>query len=117
VELDAGPMDQFPFNIEPQLRKLGLPTKLEKGIVTLTTDHKVCQAGEKLTPEQAKILKHLGLKMAEVQIHLLCVWSKHEDESTPSFKKLAKKKTEDKKKKAKKTGKTSTLNEQIMDAD
>lgn len=31
VELCEGPLTQFPFSLEPQLRKLGLPTKLEKG--------------------------------------------------------------------------------------
>jgi len=103
VELDAGPMEQFPFSIEPQLRKLGLPTKLEKGVVALTTDHVVCQAGDKLTPEQAKILKFLGIKMAEFKIRLLCAWSKGEDDSTPVFKKLAAKKSQEKKRKSKKS--------------
>jgi len=103
VELDAGPMEQFAFSLEPQLRKLGLPTKLDKGIVTLTADHAVCQIGEKLAPEQAKILQYLGYKMAEFRIHLLCVWSKSDDEqnSTPSFKKLVKK-NQEKKRKSKK---------------
>lgn len=31
IELCEGPLTQFPFSLEPQLRKLGLPTKLEKG--------------------------------------------------------------------------------------
>ena len=31
VSLDAGPLEQFPHNMEPQLRKLGLPTALKKG--------------------------------------------------------------------------------------
>ena len=31
VSLDAGPLEQFPHNMEPQLRQLGLPTALKKG--------------------------------------------------------------------------------------
>ena len=31
VNLPAGPLLQFAHSIEPQLRKLGLPTKIEKG--------------------------------------------------------------------------------------
>ena len=31
VELEAGPLQEFSHAIEPQLRKLGLPTKLQKG--------------------------------------------------------------------------------------
>lgn len=45
-----------PHNMEPQLRKLGLPTELIKGIVHLRSDHQVCKEGDILTPEQAQIL-------------------------------------------------------------
>lgn len=36
VELPEGLLPQFPFSIEPQLRKLGMPTKLEKGQVVFS---------------------------------------------------------------------------------
>ena len=42
VELPEGPLHQFPHNMEPYLRKLGLPTKLDNGIVTLRCNHAVC---------------------------------------------------------------------------
>lgn len=32
VGLDAGPLEQFPHSMEPQLRQLGLPTALKKGL-------------------------------------------------------------------------------------
>lgn len=31
VNLDPGPLEQFPHSMEPQLRQLGLPTTLKKG--------------------------------------------------------------------------------------
>ena len=31
VTLQPGPLEQFPFNMEPYLRSLGLPTTLQKG--------------------------------------------------------------------------------------
>ncbi len=31
VTLQPGPLEQFPFNMEPYLRQLGLPTSLQKG--------------------------------------------------------------------------------------
>ena len=31
ISLDAGPLEQFPHNMEAQLRQLGLPTRLKKG--------------------------------------------------------------------------------------
>lgn len=33
VTLDEGPLEQFPHSMEPQLRQLGLPTALKKGMV------------------------------------------------------------------------------------
>lgn len=32
VTLDEGPLEQFPHSMEPQLRQLGLPTALKKGM-------------------------------------------------------------------------------------
>lgn len=49
-------MEQFPHNIEPYLRQLGMPTTLQKGIVTLLKDYQVCRKGQPLTSEQARIL-------------------------------------------------------------
>ncbi|XP_070534005.1 mRNA turnover protein 4 homolog [Ptychodera flava] len=75
VALDEGPLEQFPFSMEPHLRQLGLPTTLKKGIVHLLSDYKVCNAGDTLTPEQARILKLLGHQMAEFHIAIDSMWS------------------------------------------
>lgn len=32
--LNEGPLEQFPHSMEPQLRQLGLPTALKKGMIT-----------------------------------------------------------------------------------
>lgn len=32
VTLDPGPLEQFPHSMEPQLRQLGLPTALKRGM-------------------------------------------------------------------------------------
>jgi mRNA turnover protein 4 len=39
VELDAGPLEQFSHAIEPQLRQLGMPTELKKGVINLMQVH------------------------------------------------------------------------------
>lgn len=58
--LSQGPLLRFdvpvPHNMEPQLRRLGLPTQLVKGVVELRQDFQVCTTGEVLSPEQAQIL-------------------------------------------------------------
>ena len=67
-----------------QLRKLGLPIKLEDGILSMTQDLTVCEAGQVLTPEQAKILQHFNKKSANFQVQLVSQWSKGSYESMPS---------------------------------
>jgi len=80
VELAAGPLAQFPHNMEPYLRKLGLPTKLENGVVVLRLNHAVCQEGATLNSDQAKLLQLMGLKMATFRLSLRCKWSDGEYE-------------------------------------
>ncbi|GAA6231989.1 mRNA turnover protein 4 homolog [Lates japonicus] len=75
ITLDEGPLEQFPHSMEPQLRQLGLPTALKKGVVTLLKDHEVCKEGDVLTPEQARILKLFGIEMAEFKVQIKCMWN------------------------------------------
>ena len=81
VELDAGPLAGFPHSMEPYLRKLGLPSRLEAGVVTLLAAHTVCTEGEALTSDQAKLLQLLGIKMAVFKLSLKCRWAEGEFES------------------------------------
>uniref|UniRef100_A0A158Q7L2 Ribosome assembly factor mrt4 n=1 Tax=Elaeophora elaphi TaxID=1147741 RepID=A0A158Q7L2_9BILA len=77
IELCEGPLMQFPFSLEPQLRKLGLPIKLEKGVVTLLSHYVVCKDGDKLTADQCKLLKLLDYKMSTFHVKLFAHWSRH----------------------------------------
>jgi mRNA turnover protein 4 len=82
VALPAGPVLQrhsdppepFPHNEEPQLRKLGLHTSMNRGVPTLAAPQTVCEKGKKLTPEQARLLKLLGERMIEFRV-LRAWWS------------------------------------------
>ncbi|XP_011691154.1 PREDICTED: mRNA turnover protein 4 homolog [Wasmannia auropunctata] len=76
VELPEGPLPQFQHSMEPQLRQLGMPTSLKKGVITLIKPFKVCQKGDALTPEQAQILKLLGKPLAVFKLLLLGVYTK-----------------------------------------
>lgn len=76
VILPEGPMEDFSHAIEPHLRKLGMPTKLEKGIVALYKSYTVCADGKVLTPEQARILKLIAKPMAEFRLTIKCGWNK-----------------------------------------
>merc|ERR1712147_409659 len=62
VELKQGVLEMFPHNMEPQLRKMGMPVSLDKG--------------NTLTSEQARILKLLGHQHAEFKLNIVSGWSK-----------------------------------------
>uniref|UniRef100_A0A8R7QB91 Ribosome assembly factor mrt4 n=1 Tax=Triticum urartu TaxID=4572 RepID=A0A8R7QB91_TRIUA len=75
VELKEGPLEQFSHEMEPFLRKQGLPVRLNKGVVELVADHVVCEEGKPLSPEAAHTLRVLGRKMATFRLYLVCRWS------------------------------------------
>ncbi|KAK0588391.1 hypothetical protein LWI29_000390 [Acer saccharum] len=75
VELLEGPLEQFTHEMEPFLRKQGMPVRLNKGVVELISDFVVCEEGKPLSPESARILRLLGMKMATFKLHLICRWS------------------------------------------
>ncbi|KAI5661497.1 hypothetical protein M9H77_20820 [Catharanthus roseus] len=81
VELKEGPLDQFTHEMEPFLRKQGMPVRLNKGVVELVSDFVVCEEGKPLSPESARILRLLDIKMATFRLHLVCRWSSEEFEA------------------------------------
>ncbi|XP_014208340.1 mRNA turnover protein 4 homolog [Copidosoma floridanum] len=68
IELPAGPLSDFSHSTEPYLRQLGMPTSLQKGVVTLLKDYKICSKGQILTPEQCRILKLLAKPLAKFKL-------------------------------------------------
>lgn len=75
VTLEAGELAGFSHSMEPFLRKLGLPTRLHCGVVSLLAEHQVCRVGQTLTGDQAKILQLLDIKLAVFRLSLRCRWS------------------------------------------
>jgi len=76
VSITAGPLEQFQHTMEPQLRKLGLHTSLKKGIVTLDTDFDACKKGDKLTADQARLLKLFEIMQATFKVNVKLYWNK-----------------------------------------
>ncbi|CDU23927.1 related to MRT4-mRNA turnover 4 [Sporisorium scitamineum] len=82
IELPEGPVmarsnppDTLPHPVEPQLRQLGMPTELRRGIPTLLQSYTVCKEGQTLTSNQAQILKHILVHMAAFRLIPLAYWS------------------------------------------
>ena len=72
ISLDAGPLPQFQGTQEPMLRKMGLKTTLKKGVVHLEESYLAAEPGVPLTPDQAHLLKLLGLHLAIFKVELVC---------------------------------------------
>jgi len=75
IERHPGPI-QLSHSLEPLLRSLGMPTRLKNGVIHLESEYVLCSAGQPITPEQAKLLKLLEIKLAEFRMDVLGVWSK-----------------------------------------
>ena len=64
----------IPHNMEPMLRKLGMPTFLVQGVVTLREDYTVCSEGDVLTPEQCQLLKCFHVVSAKFKVAVIASW-------------------------------------------
>lgn len=73
--LPAGPLAQFPHSMFDHLSKLGLPIKLDKGVIVLLQDTTVCEADDTLSAEAAQLLKLFGMQTAEFRIDLTAHWT------------------------------------------
>jgi mRNA turnover protein 4 len=56
--------------MESQFRQIGVSLKLENGKFIVLADYTVCKSGEPLTPEQALMVKHLGIQMDEFKFYI-----------------------------------------------
>jgi len=74
VELKAGPLETFSHTMHEPFRKLGLPVVLKRGVVVLESDFTICNAGNKVTPEQARLLQHFGHKLAVFSVGVQAAW-------------------------------------------
>ncbi|KAK1835217.1 mRNA turnover and ribosome assembly protein [Podospora conica] len=74
--------------LEPEFRKLGLPTRMVSGKVVLGADEEtgagytVCREGEVLDSRQTRVLKLFSICTAEFRVQLMAYWTKETGEVT-----------------------------------
>ncbi|KFA70033.1 hypothetical protein S40285_02084 [Stachybotrys chlorohalonatus IBT 40285] len=75
-------------SIEPELRKLGVPTRLVKGKVILGEEsgegegYTVCKEGDVLDGRQTRLLKIFSVCLSEFKVQVLAYWSAASGEVT-----------------------------------
>eukprot|EP00891_Asterochloris_glomerata_P008702 jgi/Astpho2/8702/e_gw1.00128.58.1_t len=70
-----GPLGEpLAHTLEPSLRKSGMPSRLNRGVVECVSEYTVCREGERLTPGQAALLRTFDVKMAAFKLRLLACW-------------------------------------------
>ena len=60
----------LPASMEPTVRKWALPTRLDKGKVTLDHSYTICTEGDPLSSHQTALLKIFGIELAEFTISI-----------------------------------------------
>lgn len=58
-------------SLEPELRKLNVPTSLKKGKVWLENEYVVCEEGKVLDSRQTRLLKLFGVAMSDFTVDVL----------------------------------------------
>ncbi|OBT39516.1 hypothetical protein VE00_09616 [Pseudogymnoascus sp. WSF 3629] len=61
--------------LEPELRRLNVPTSLTKGKITLQNEYEVCREGQVLDSRQTRLLKLFGVATAEFRVRVVAYWS------------------------------------------
>lgn len=73
IVMKPGPLT-FPVDMLDQLRKLGLVVEISNGTMVLKTAFQVSKSGVALTPEQAKVLVHMGKKISVFKVEITGHW-------------------------------------------
>jgi mRNA turnover protein 4 len=70
---EVGAADDVPMahSMEPELRRLGVPSRLERGKVVLEGEYEVCREGQVLDSRQTRLLKLFGVATAEFKVQLV----------------------------------------------
>lgn len=70
-EIDEESDIPMAHSLEPELRKLNMPTSLRKGKIALDNEYVVCKEGDVLDSRQTRLLKLFGVATAEFTVGLV----------------------------------------------
>lgn len=73
IVIKPGPL-KFPVDMLDQLRRLGMVVEVVNGTMILKTAYQVAKKGTALSPEQAKVLVHMGKKLCVFKVNITGAW-------------------------------------------
>uniref|UniRef100_A0A6A7G8K6 Ribosome assembly factor mrt4 n=1 Tax=Hirondellea gigas TaxID=1518452 RepID=A0A6A7G8K6_9CRUS len=73
-DLKEGVLEGMEFSMEPRLKALSLPVRLNNRKIELLGNISVCKVGQTLTAEQSSILKLFNRKTSVFSGKVLCYW-------------------------------------------
>jgi len=118
IVLSASRLTELPHTMADQLKKLGVPVRLDKGVVVVTEDCNLCLKGVPITPEQGRLLKIFGHELAQFKITLVSLWqSSTNPEVVKALKQKPQKQSASLKKKDTKKGKKAAMEEEVEETD
>lgn len=74
-DLKEGVLEDMSFSMEPRLKALGLPVKLNNRKIEVSHDINVCRKGQTLTADQCNILKAFDRKTSVMTAQVLAYWT------------------------------------------
>lgn len=75
ISLEEGHVFTGPTSMVDQLRTLGAVCDVDNGKIVLQSEYQAAEKGKRLSPEQAKMLVHLGKKLAMFTLTPEAFWS------------------------------------------
>jgi len=81
-EIDESQDMPMANTLEPELRKLQMPTSLVRGKIILQNEYRVCKEGDILDSRQTRLLKLFGVATADFKVDLVAYWSAASQEVT-----------------------------------
>ena len=80
LQKGPGPLHALPVNNEGVFKRLGISVIVKDGKLELEDDFEACTKGKPITSTQSKVLKMVGVKIAEFEVDVIAFWNKTKGE-------------------------------------
>jgi mRNA turnover protein 4 len=76
LKIPAGKLENVPHSMAEWLQHQGMNVRLERGVIVVAVEYTLCTTGIPITPDQGKLLKYFGHKLAIFRLRPIAAVSK-----------------------------------------